>query len=152
MKKFVLAALVVFIGSNSAVYSQRPDDLTAPPTNSWPKSGGNLFNQNYSPLTQINRENVAQMKAVWRASLGGSGNGAKYSGEAQPIFHDGYIYIVTGANDVFAIGVKTGETHWIRSETRRQDHHYLLRLDKPRPRARRRQDLCRAARWPARRT
>jgi len=109
---FALAASVLLLTSNSGVYPQQPDELAALPTNGWLKSGGNLFNQNYSPLTQINRDNVDKLKAVWRASLDGSGNGAKYSGEAQPIVHDGFIYIVTGANDVFAIGVKTGETHW----------------------------------------
>jgi alcohol dehydrogenase (cytochrome c) len=112
LKKFALAALVVCVANNWAVYPQRPEELTAPPTDTWSKSGGNLFNQNYSPLTQIDRESVGKMKGVWRASLGGSGNGARYSGEAQPIFHDGYVYIVTGANDVFSIGIKTGETHW----------------------------------------
>ncbi|HSU87569.1 MAG TPA: PQQ-binding-like beta-propeller repeat protein, partial [Terriglobia bacterium] len=87
-------------------------NLAAPPTDSWPKSGGNLFNQNYSPLTQINRQNIGGLKALWRARLDGSGAAAKYSGEAQPIMHDGVVFIVTGADDVFAISVKTGETLW----------------------------------------
>ena len=87
-------------------------NLVAPPTDSWPKSGGNLFNQNYSPLTQINRQNIGGLKAVWRARLDGSGAAAKYSGEAQPIMHDGVVFIVTGADDVFAISVKTGEALW----------------------------------------
>ena len=87
-------------------------ELTAPPTSGWLKSGGNLFNQNYSPLTQINRETVANLKAVWRARLDGSGAKPKYSGEAQPIVHEGVIYIVTGADDVFATSVKTGKILW----------------------------------------
>ena len=87
-------------------------NMVAPPTDSWPKSGGNFFNQNYSPLTQINRQNIGGLKAVWRARLDGSGAAAKYSGEAQPIMHDGVVFIVTGADDVFAISVKTGKTLW----------------------------------------
>src|SRR5207244_6237498 len=87
-------------------------NLVAPPTDGWPKSGGNLFNQNYSPLTQINRQNIAGLKAVWRARLDGSGASAKYSGEAQPIVHEGVVFIVTGADDVFAISVKTGQILW----------------------------------------
>src|SRR5437773_103649 len=87
-------------------------ELTAPPTRGWLKSGGNLFNQNYSPLTQINRETVANLKAVWRARLDGSGAKPKYSGEAQPIVHEGVIYVVTGADDVFATSVKTGKILW----------------------------------------
>src|SRR5215813_12206858 len=87
-------------------------DASELPVDSWLKSGGNLFNQNYSPLAQINRQNVANLKAVWRARLDGSGANAKYSGEAQPIVHEGVVFIVTGADDVFAISVKTGQTLW----------------------------------------
>jgi len=109
---FVLAASVVLLASSSALYPKLSDDLSAPPTDGWLKSGGNLFNQNYSPLTQINRQNVANLKGVWRARLDGSGVATKYSGEAQPVVHDGVAYIVTGADDVFAISVKTGKTLW----------------------------------------
>ncbi len=87
-------------------------ELAALPTNGWPKSGGNFFNQNYSPLTQINRQTVANLKALWRAHLDGSGMNVKYSGEAQPIVQEGVIYIVTGADDVFAVSVRTGEILW----------------------------------------
>jgi alcohol dehydrogenase (cytochrome c) len=94
----------------SSAFSDK--ELMAPPTSGWLKSGGNLFNQNYSPLTQINRETVANLKAVWRARLDGSGAKPKYSGEAQPLVHEGVIYVVTGADDVFATSVKTGKIVW----------------------------------------
>ena len=87
-------------------------DLAAPPAANWPTNGGNIYNQRYSPLTQINRTNVANLKGVWRARLDGSGVGQQYSGEAQPLVYDGVVYIVTGADDVFAISVDTGETLW----------------------------------------
>ncbi|MBI4887497.1 MAG: PQQ-binding-like beta-propeller repeat protein [Acidobacteria bacterium] len=89
-----------------------PRELTQYPSAGWPTNGGDLYNRRYSPLTQITRDNVAQLKAVWRARLGGSGVGVKYSGEATPIVHNGVIYVVTGADDVFAIGVETGQTLW----------------------------------------
>ena len=56
--------------------------LVAPPTAGWPTNGGNWYNQRYSPLTQIDRGNVANLKGVWRTRLRGSGVGTKYSGEA----------------------------------------------------------------------
>jgi quinohemoprotein ethanol dehydrogenase len=86
--------------------------LVAAPTDGWPTNGGNWYNQRYSPLSEIDRGNVANLKGVWRARLGGSGVGAKYSGEAQPIVYDGVVYVVTGADDVFAIGVDSGDTLW----------------------------------------
>jgi quinohemoprotein ethanol dehydrogenase len=82
------------------------------PTAAWSTNGGDLYNRRYSSLTQIDRSNVAQLKAVWRTHLGGSGIGPQYSGEAEPIVVDGVLYIVTGADDVFAISVDTGAILW----------------------------------------
>jgi len=87
-------------------------DLTAPPVENWLKIGGSLFNQNWSPLKQIDRENVGKLKAVWQTHLDGSALAMKYSGEAQPVVYQGVLYIVTGADDVFAISVKTGQILW----------------------------------------
>ena len=95
----------------TALYAQSPAP-SAPPTGAWLKAGGNLYNQNFSSLAQINRRNVADLKAVWRTRLDGSGVGAKYSGEAQPVFYQGVVYVVTGADDVFATSVATGEVLW----------------------------------------
>ena len=55
---------------------------------------------------------MKDLKANWRTHLNGSGVGAQYSGQAQPIVHEGVIYLSTGANDVFAISVETGATLW----------------------------------------
>ena len=87
-------------------------DLMALPTSGWITNGGDLFNRRYSPLTQINRDNVADLRAVWRTHLNGSGVGTKYSGEAQPIVRDGVVYVATGADDAFAISVDSGEILW----------------------------------------
>jgi PQQ-dependent dehydrogenase (methanol/ethanol family) len=87
-------------------------DLAAAPRQNWLKIGGSLLNQNWSPLDQINRENVGTLRAVWQTHLDGSALGMKYSGEAQPIVYDGVLYIVTGADDVFAIRLKSGEILW----------------------------------------
>ena len=87
-------------------------DLAALPTTGWPTNGGDLFNRRYSPLTQITPDNVAGLKGVWRTRLNGSGTGVKYSGEAQPLVHEGVLYVVTGADDVFAVSVDSGEVLW----------------------------------------
>ena len=117
---FLAAALACFFVGLGTACSQESTNstglslerLAALPTDAWPTNGGNLYNQRYSPLTAINRDNVAQLKGVWRTRLGGSGVAQKYSGEAQPLVYRGVAYIVTGADDVFAIGVDTGEFLW----------------------------------------
>ena len=88
------------------------DELKALPTDGWITNGGNVYNQRYSPLTDITPDNIGELKGVWRARLDGSGVGDKYSGEAAPIVHEGVVYIVTGADDVFAISVDSGERLW----------------------------------------
>jgi PQQ-dependent dehydrogenase (methanol/ethanol family) len=87
------------------------DRLAQLPSTSWHTNGGNLYNQRYSPLMQIDRTNVAQLKGVWHIHLN-SGNGPQYSGEGQPLVYDGVAYVVTGADDVFAVDVATGKVRW----------------------------------------
>ncbi len=55
------------------------------PQDNWLTNGGNLFNQRHSALDAVNRDNVAGLKAVWRASLHGSGLEHRLSGQAQPL-------------------------------------------------------------------
>ena len=100
-----------------ALFAQRaavfaPRALTTASRDGWRTNGGNLANQRYSPLARIDRANVGDLKGVWRTRLNGSGIGPQYSGEAQPIVHDGIIYVITGADDVFALSVETGDVQW----------------------------------------
>jgi len=87
-------------------------ELNAYPTTQWITNGGNLANQRYSPLDQINRDTVAGLKAEWRASLDGSGVTPRGSNQAEPMYYDGSLYIITSENDVFAIDVETGNIQW----------------------------------------
>jgi alcohol dehydrogenase (cytochrome c) len=117
-RSWLFAALLAFgIFHGDSALAQResafsPKALTAPPRGGWPTNGGNLYNQRYSPLTGIDRGNVDELKGVWRTHLNGSGVGPQFSGEAQPLVHDGVIYVVTGADDVFALSIETGEILW----------------------------------------
>ncbi len=121
--------------------------LTAPPTTGWPTNGGNLYNQRYSPLKTISRDTVAQLKGVWRTRLRGSGAGPQYSGFAQPLVADGVAYVSTGANDVFALAIDTGEILWQYSANIVREHHLrLLRVEQQGRRAQRRQGVHRPAR------
>jgi alcohol dehydrogenase (cytochrome c) len=80
----------------------------------WVTNGGNMTNQRYSTLKQIDTTNVKQLKGAWMTRLKGSGFGGKYSAEATPLVKDGIMYVVTGNDDVFAFNAKTGELLWER--------------------------------------
>src|SRR4029079_2479526 len=87
-------------------------DLIKLPTDNWPTVGGNLMNERYSPLDQIDTSNVSQLQGVWMTHLGGSGIGAKYSAESQPVVYKGIAYVTTGEDDAFAVSVATGKILW----------------------------------------
>lgn len=86
-------------------------ELAAPPTADWPTNGGSVMNQRYSPLDQINLDNISEVQAEWRTHLQ-SGLGPSHSGQGEPVVYEGVLYIVTGQNDVFALDVDTGEILW----------------------------------------
>ena len=88
--------------------------LQSPVGKDWVTNGGNLTNQRYSALKQIDTTNVKQLKGAWMTRLKGSGFGGKYSFEASPLVKDGIMYVVTGNEDVFALSAKTGEILWER--------------------------------------
>ena len=112
---FIALALLV-----SGVSPTEADDpeinrlLQSPVGKDWVTNGGNLTNQRYSTLKQIDTTNINQLKGAWMTRLKGSGFGGKYSFEATPLVKDGIMYIVTGNDDVFALNAKTGEIQWER--------------------------------------
>ena len=86
-------------------------DLSTPRDDAWLTNGGTLSNQRYSPLQQIDRQNVGRLKALWHINLG-SGLDLRHNNQAQPLVYDGVIYIVSGQDDVFAISVDSGRVLW----------------------------------------
>lgn len=87
-------------------------DLTALPDGNWISTGGNLFNERYSPLNQINASNVSTLQQAWMTHLDGSGATDKYSAEGTPLVYNGVMYIVTGNDDVFALDATNGTHLW----------------------------------------
>src|SRR5580704_486371 len=111
----LLGALGVLIAG--AVWAADPEIdklLQSPVGKDWVTNGGNMTNERYSTLKQIDTSNVKQLKGAWMTRLKGSGFGGKYSFEATPLVKDGVMYIVTGNDDVFALNAKTGEFLWER--------------------------------------
>jgi quinohemoprotein ethanol dehydrogenase len=91
--------------------AQPAPDLRKPADKEWLTNGGDWSNTRYSTLSQINRDNVKNLKGAWVTHLG-SGIGPKYSMEATPIVKDGVMYVATGNDDVFALDAKTGALIW----------------------------------------
>jgi quinohemoprotein ethanol dehydrogenase len=114
--RIVLSGVLgVLIAGAGAVWAADPeiDKLVRSPVGKdWVTNGGNLTNERYSTLKQIDTTNVKQLKGAWMTRLKGSGLGGKYSFEATPLVKDGIMYISTGNDDVFALDAKTGQILW----------------------------------------
>ena len=61
----------------------------------------------YSPLTQINTQNVARLQPVWVFSTG-----AVNGHEAPPLVNNGVMFVSTPGNQVIAVDVRTGLLLW----------------------------------------
>jgi quinohemoprotein ethanol dehydrogenase len=86
-------------------------ELLVPPRDNWLTNGGTLYNQRFSPLRLLNRDNVKDLKALWRTAMG-SGTSPGNAGEAQILVYGDTLYVINGADDVFAMDVETGAIHW----------------------------------------
>jgi quinohemoprotein ethanol dehydrogenase len=106
------AVLSLLVLSGSAADPDMDRLLRQSPGKDWLTNGGDLTNQRYSTLKQINTTNVQQLKGAWMTRLKGSGYAGKYSFEATPLVKDGIMYIITGNDDVFALNARTGEILW----------------------------------------
>jgi quinoprotein glucose dehydrogenase len=82
----------------------------------WPSYGRDPGGMRYSPLTQIDRQNVAQLKVAWVFHTGDVSDGRgklKRSGfETTPIMVDGSLYLTTPFNRVIALDAETGKKLW----------------------------------------
>ncbi|MDE0840972.1 MAG: PQQ-dependent dehydrogenase, methanol/ethanol family [Porticoccaceae bacterium] len=77
------------------------------PGSNWLSYGRDYSEQRFSPLDEINRENVAELDLAWSFDFP-TARGM----EATPLVHNGVIYISTGWSHAYALDAKTGEELW----------------------------------------
>lgn len=85
----------------------------------WPAYGGTNLGAKYSPLAQIDRSNVADLKVAWTWQSPDQAIHAANPGlppgefQATPIMLDGVLYTSTAMCQVAAIDAQTGKTLWV---------------------------------------
>ena len=108
---FVLALSLVpmalpALGAGAAVLA----DCCIAGDQDFPKVGGNLGNQNYSRLRQINKGLVKKLGGAWVNRIeGGLTTGTNQS---TTVVVDGVIYIESALGNLVAVDGKTGVTKW----------------------------------------
>jgi glucose dehydrogenase len=75
--------------------------------NDWSAYGGQPAQDHYSSLSQINRDNVKRLKAVWTFDTGEKG-----SMESTPVIVGRFLYTYTPSLKVVALDATTGKLIW----------------------------------------
>jgi quinoprotein glucose dehydrogenase len=104
MCKRLILGLVVYAGSWAAPVV----------ASNWSQYGGEGAQQ-YTPLTQVNVQNVQQLQELWRFRTGDLGQDFKRKGhsmQANPVLWNRTLYISTSANWVIAVDAVTGAEKW----------------------------------------
>lgn len=112
---FAVGALLV----SETLFAQ---DEMAINVNEWPSFGRDHSNQRFSPLTDINDDNIKKLVPKWIFQ-----SGEKGSFQTQPLVVGGVMYITLPGNDVVALDAATGATQW------RYHHQYRKEKNKGGP-------------------
>ena len=82
----------------------------------WTAYAGDLRNQHYSPLDQINASNFKDLEVAWRFKTDNLGTRPEYKLEGTPLAIRGTLYTTAGTRrSVVALDGKTGELIWSHS-------------------------------------
>ena len=117
MKRILVLALLVLL-AGLAVRSARAQQsrrfvpvtdamLKKPDASDWLMWRRTLDSWGYSPLNQVNRNNVAQLRMVWTRGMATGG-----SNESTPLVHDGVLYLPNTGDNIQALDAQTGDLIW----------------------------------------
>ena len=76
----------------------------------WTTYGGNLYNQRYSSLDQINKDTVKDLKGAWVYHTNIYSQGTSF--ESSPIVIDGVMYLTGPQSQVYALDARNGQEKW----------------------------------------
>lgn len=124
------ASLLVFAGqvvAQDEPHVLLPEEIHNPAPDSWPTYSGDYSGQRYSPLTQLNQENVQNLTLAWVTSLtsgpdgqpeftGGYGDGVMFANSSTNIkgsilMVDGVLY-VSAPDNAWAVDARDGTVLW----------------------------------------
>ena len=89
-------------------YESVTDELLQnPPNEEWLSWRGTPRSWGYSPLNQINTENVDELQLVWSWALDDTG-----SAQAAPLVHDGVMFIPAPRGVIQALDATSGDLLW----------------------------------------
>jgi acido-empty-quinoprotein group A len=90
-----------------------PAKLVRPPTDAWPTYNGDYSGRRFSPLTQINSDNIGNLALKWmyRINVGAMRGVGAVQIKCTPLEVNGILYL-TVPDHVWAVDARTGEELW----------------------------------------
>jgi alcohol dehydrogenase (cytochrome c) len=93
---------------NGAFFPPVTDEMLWKPSPSdWLSWRRTLDSHGYSPLKEIDRNNVSRLRMVWTRGLGTTGNA-----ESTPLVYNGTMYLPSPGDYIQAIDARTGDLKW----------------------------------------
>ena len=103
MRRVVIGLVMLGVASNASAQSTE-----------WRQHHGNYESNRYSPLSQIDRSNVAQLQLAWTWKSDSAARPLEYKNESTPLMVDGVLYFTTGTQrNVVAVDAATGAEKWV---------------------------------------
>jgi glucose dehydrogenase len=99
--------LAAVLFSASLVFPGTWQNETDPSSVDWPAYNGSLTGNHFSPLKQINKDNVNQLRVAWQFDTGETGGL-----QTNPLIINGILYAYTPSQKVIALDAATGKPVW----------------------------------------
>jgi glucose dehydrogenase len=113
LKVGLVIGFMTLVACGGASYTTNNSSAEA---NDWPSFGRDYSSQRFSPVTQINTQNVNHLAQAWVYK-----SGVTASFQATPIVQNGVMYLSLPFNHVVALDAKTGKELWRYNHDKRAD-------------------------------
>jgi len=102
------------LAASAVLLLQAPWGAAQDATDDWPVYGRDAGGTRYSPLSDINRSNVASLKVAWTYRTGHLGikTDSEPRFETTPLVLDGTLYLTTPLGELIALDAATGTERW----------------------------------------
>jgi quinoprotein glucose dehydrogenase len=113
-KAFVASLSTAFTLTLLSAHIANAQTGTSVDQGDWPVYHGGEFSQRYSPLDQINAENVGSLEIAWRFATPNFGPSTDFNNPSTPLEIDGVLYVNLGSTrNVAALDATTGQVLWL---------------------------------------
>jgi alcohol dehydrogenase (cytochrome c) len=107
LRGLLLAGVVMLTAAPAVAADVTPERLANPEPGNWLMNHRTYDAQRYSPLDNINKANVRNLKLAYALAIGGTSTNENL--QATPLAEDGYLYVPDQWGILYKIDVRSGD-------------------------------------------